>query len=359
MNPFTEQITKKIIDCCELGASDVKISSQEDGGILFRTRVHGEYREIWKIPPAKTKSFTLSIYDALELNPAKADDSQDNRITIGKWDFRVAYAPNIYGMLICLRVIDTEKSFSLDNYSMPDDEKSIIKRNLSKKKGLILVTGPTGSGKSTLLFNALSYLNEPKRSILSIEQPVEYRLKGVDQIPIEEGKRLTFERALRVILRLDPDVILIGEIRDLETAKTAIHAANTGHLVLATLHTNTAMDAVNRLMDMGIEENILKSVLLYVSGQQLIPKQCEACRVPDLEGSAKLEPIIKEKLEAKITTGCDSCDKSGIIGKCLAFESVEWRNGSPTPSPTMIQRATEFARKGDISASELIAMLVD
>ena len=282
-------------------------------------------------------------------------DTIDQNVTLENFDFRVNYLPTKNGGAFVLRVIDTLKKFNLDTYPMPADEKSLLKYVLNKNKGLIIVTGPTGSGKSSLLINGLSSITGQGRNILSVEEPVEYQLEGIRQTEIAEDKPLTFQRALRAILRQDPDVVSVGEVRDRETAETCIKLANKGHLTLATLHTNSAMGAIDALADEGVCPNKLKKALLYISGQMLVPKLCSDCAVDDPEGTEDIEKEFSEKITCKKSLGCSKCNHTGRSGKILLFESVHFKKGKIISSPTMVDRGIKFLKQGVISAKTLLA----
>jgi general secretion pathway protein E len=248
-------------------------------------------------------------------------------------DFRVSCVPTIYGESIVLRILD-KSSIVLDIEKLGFPEDTLIGFNhlIERPHGIILVTGPTGSGKTTTLYCALEKINSPEKKIITVEDPVEYQLKGINQIQVKPSIGLTFSNALRSIVRQDPDVILIGEIRDSETAEIAIHSALTGHLVLSTLHTNDAPSAITRLIDMGMEDFLLSSTIIGILAQRLVRVACPNCREPYSPDPA----IVKEmKLESQRPSdwnvfsvkGCEKCSNTGYWGRTGIFEFLEITDG--------------------------------
>ena len=266
-----------------------------------------------------------------KLNIAERRLPQDGRIKIqmqGKEiDLRVSTTPTMYGESVVIRLLDKENiTFDFDSLGFEEQNQENFIEVLSKPHGIILITGPTGSGKSTTLYTALTYLNTPGKKIITIEDPVEYQLQGVNQIQAKPKIGLTFSSALRSIVRQDPDIIMIGEMRDLETAKIAVQSALTGHLVLSTLHTNDAAGALARLLDMGLDDYLLTSTINGVLAQRLVRKLCMHCRMP----YQALPEVIEEKglsrfmVDGKLTlhhaVGCKECGGIGYSGRMAIIE---------------------------------------
>jgi general secretion pathway protein E len=262
------------------------------------------------------------------MNIAERRLPQDGRIRVTlhgrRVDIRVSTIPTVHGESIVMRLLDRSSVF------LPMERLGFMPRMLArfeklilKPHGILLVTGPTGSGKTTTLYAALDKINSPDRKIITVEDPVEYQLKGVNQIPVKPKIGLTFANGLRHIVRQDPDVILVGEIRDLETAEISIQASLTGHLVFSTLHTNDAPSAVTRLQDMGVEPYLLSSVLEGVLAQRLVRRICQVCRVPHTAAPADIEAL---GVEADPATklfrgrGCEDCRGTGYRGRTGIYE---------------------------------------
>ncbi|MEM9398536.1 MAG: GspE/PulE family protein, partial [Pseudomonadota bacterium] len=257
---------------------------------------------------------------------------QDGRISVRiaghAVDIRMSTLPSAYGERVVLRLLDKQSGqLQLDQLSMPAEVHGGFRRALHSPHGIILVTGPTGSGKTTTLYAGLSEINESARNIMTIEDPVEYMLPGIGQTQVNPKVDMTFARGLRAILRQDPDVVMVGEIRDLETAEIAVQASLTGHLVLSTLHTNTAIGAVTRLQDMGVESFLLSSSLLAVMAQRLVRLLCNECKQP-VEVSAAERELLELPSDDHSTvlyrpTGCPRCNHSGYRGRSAIYEFIE------------------------------------
>jgi general secretion pathway protein E len=236
--------------------------------------------------------------------------------------------PSAHGERVVLRLLDTAAGqLKLSQLAMNEQVLGAYEKYLHSPHGIILVTGPTGSGKTTTLYAGLSHINQASRNILTIEDPIEYMLPGVGQTQVNPKVDMTFARGLRAILRQDPDVVMVGEIRDLETAEIAVQASLTGHLVLSTLHTNTAIGAFTRLKDMGIEPFLLSSSLLAVMAQRLVRLLCTHCREPVAASAAEREILGKAADTADVTIykakGCDKCNYSGYRGRTGIYEMIE------------------------------------
>ena len=310
-------------------ASDVHIEPQERS-MIIRMRIDGVLRDM--VPPArKMQAAVLTRIKILsEMNIAERRLPQDGRFkmkTSGRdIDVRVSSIPTIYGEKIVLRILDTSSaSHDIAELGFAPKLLEEFRTILAQPHGIIIVTGPTGSGKSTTLYSALNYLKDPTRNITTVEDPVEYRLAGINQIQIKHQINLDFAKCLRAILRQDPDIILVGEIRDKETVEIAIKASLTGHLVLSTFHTNDAPSAISRLMYMGIEPFLLGSSLNLVIAQRLVRKICEHCKEPvtlSEEVLRRLNIDLKDNKEAVFYhgKGCNLCGNTGCMGRLPIFE---------------------------------------
>src|SRR5690606_23737521 len=254
---------------------------------------------------------------------------QDGRMSVRlggrSVDLRVSTMPSTYGERVVMRLLDKSAAkLTVDDLGIRHDQRAVLDRLIARPHGMILVTGPTGSGKTTTLYAALQQMDRRDRNIMTVEGPVEYDLPGISQTQINLRAGMTFARGLRAILRQDPDVILIGEIRDGETAEIATQASLTGHLVLSTLHTNTAAGAITRLQDLGVDSFLLASTVRGVVAQRLVCKLCPACRKPvpvdDYQARLLHVDVGTEIFEAR---GCTSCNQTGFIGRQALFELVE------------------------------------
>ncbi|MEM7512621.1 MAG: GspE/PulE family protein, partial [Bacteroidota bacterium] len=260
-----------------------------------------------------------------ELDIAERRLPQDGRINLEvegtKIDIRVSTIPGKYGELVVMRLLTrSQEHLDLNNIGLPEGEKGLYEENIQAPNGIILITGPTGSGKTTTLYATLNLLNTPKKKILTIEDPIEYNLRGINQVQLKEEIGLTFDRSLRAFLRQDPDIIMVGEIRDVDTAQIAIRAALTGHLVFSTLHTNSAWDAVTRLTDMGIEPYLLAASLRMVVAQRLVRVLCEHCKQPSQEVKYMDIQWDLSILEHHVPVGCPHCYYTGYKGRRAVFE---------------------------------------
>jgi type IV pilus assembly protein PilB len=310
-------------------ASDVHIEPQEHS-MVIRMRVDGRLQEM--VPPAKKMKAPIvtRIKILAEMDIAERRLPQDGRFRIKTSgrdvDVRVSVIPTIYGEKVVMRILDAAAaSHNLDQLGFEPGLLEEFKRMLSLPHGIIVVTGPTGSGKSTTLYSALNYLRDPTENITTVEDPVEYRLAGINQIQVKPEIDLDFARCLRAILRQDPDIILIGEIRDKETVEIAIKASLTGHLVLSTFHTNDAPSAISRFLYMGIEPYLLASTLNLVVAQRLVRKICDHCKEPVQLSEQALKRLSIDPEKAKTAVfyhgrGCSNCGGTGYRGRLPVFE---------------------------------------
>jgi general secretion pathway protein E len=326
---FVNQVLK---DAIELRASDIHLEPFEDE-FRIRYRIDGVLQEI--PVPGQLKRFQPAIVSRVKilshLNIAEKRVPQDGRIKIrigdAEVDIRVSVIPMLHGEAVVMRLLRQNATLlGMGELGMDRRELECFRRVLQLPHGIILVTGPTGSGKTSTLYTALNEINDAVRKIITIEDPVEYQLKGVNQIQVNEKANLTFARGLRSILRHDPDVVLIGEIRDQETAQIAVQASLTGHLVFSTLHTNDAPGALTRLVDMGVEPYLVASSLEAVLAQRLVRVLCKHCKQPDNSPTAQtLKAQIGIPANATIyrSVGCRECRNTGFHGRHAIFEWMD------------------------------------
>ncbi len=324
--PIIRLINAMLSEAIKLEASDIHIETFEKH-LAIRFRIDGVLREILR-PQRKLASLLVSRIKVMaKLDIAEKRVPQDGRISLrigGRAvDVRVSTMPSSYGERVVLRLLDKNNvRLELKQLGMVDADRAHIADLIRKPHGIILVTGPTGSGKSTTLYAALSEINTKDRNILTVEDPIEYDLEGVGQTQVNPKVDMTFARGLRAILRQDPDVVMVGEIRDLETAQIAVQASLTGHLVLSTLHTNTAIGSITRLRDMGIETFLLSTSLLGVLAQRLVRTLCPECKQPQpLSEEERLRydlPIGARHLYT--AKGCEACNFTGYKGRTGIYE---------------------------------------
>ncbi len=309
-------------------ASDIHIEPEE-GGVAVRYRIDGVLRQIMKIPRLAGVPLISRFKIIASLDIADRLRPQDGRARVAvngvPVDLRISTLPASLGEKVVVRILDSSRTvLSLDSLGLSPDEAGRIRKLLEYRDGIILVTGPTGSGKTTTLYSAIRHVQSEGVNIVTVEDPVEYRLQGIVQVQVHEKAGLTFAAALRSILRQDPDVVLVGEIRDRETAQIAVQASLTGHLVLSTLHTNDAPNAVTRLIDMGMEAFKIGSALRGVVAQRLLRRLCPTCRAPLGESPPeKLRQWIPEDTVLYQTVGCPECAMTGYRGRFSIVEVLE------------------------------------
>ncbi len=309
--PIIRMLNALLTQAAKDGASDIHIEPYERSSAV-RFRVDGTLREVVQPNKALHAALISRLKIMAELDIAEKRLPQDGRISLrigGRAiDVRVSTLPSSHGERAVLRLLDkAESKFTLEGLGMSGDVLAAYHRLVQQPHGIVLVTGPTGSGKTTTLYASLGRMDTGSTNVLTVEDPVEYELPGIGQTQVNPKIDLTFAKALRAILRQDPDVIMIGEIRDYETAQIAIQASLTGHLVLATVHTNDAVSSVTRLIDMGVEPFLLSSSLLGTLAQRLVRKLCPACKRQDAEGH--WHPV-----------GCEQCSSSGYKGRTGVYE---------------------------------------
>ena len=325
--PAISQVNKTIQRALSIGASDVHFTPQPRG-LVVRGRVDGVVRELAVIPTSQQGAVTSRLKVMGRLDIAERRAPQDGRVAVKAGtqtvDLRMAVLPTKFGEKVTLRVLNQAAApDSLSDLALAKDTEETIRKAISQPFGAVLTCGPTGSGKTTTLYAALQELNVPDRTLMTIEDPVEYVTPGIDQIEVNVRAGLTFARGLRTILRSDPDTILVGEIRDEETAQIAVRAAMTGHLVLSTLHTQTAAAAIQRLTEMGIEPGLLGSTLTCLIAQRLVRRICPDCRETYAAGADELAALGRSGDLGRVLArgaGCTACGGTGYRGRVGLFE---------------------------------------
>ena len=325
--PVIRAVNRLIADAVDARASDIHVEPAEDR-VVIRMRVDGVLVEAPALPPSMRTALVSRIKVMAELNIAERRLPQDGRMRVAvrgnEIDLRVATAPSIHGETVVMRILD-RANLALDFATLGFDAELAdrLRAVLARPFGIVLVTGPTGSGKTTTLYAALSEMNSGSRKILTVEDPIEYRLPGIVQTQVNSAIGLTFSTALRSFLRQDPDVMMVGEIRDLDTAQIAVQAALTGHTILSTLHTNTAAGAITRLLDMAVEPFLLTSTLNAVLAQRLVRRLCDACHVPYQPSATQLAALglgPSEEHSFFKAGGCPRCNKTGFRGRIALIE---------------------------------------
>jgi general secretion pathway protein E len=329
--PVIDLLNRIFREVSTVRATDLHIEPSRNY-VAVRRRVDGRLSEVERLPAQLGRAAVSRLKILTNLNIAEKRLPQDGRarlrIADRDYDIRVATMPTIHGESIAIRFLSSNtQAPELSRIGMSTADMSRFRHELGHAHGMIVVTGPTGSGKTTTLAGALGYLNDPARKIVTIEDPVEYQIAGVNQIQIQPEIGLTFARTLRSLLRFDPDIMMIGEMRDSETASIGVNAALTGHLVLTTLHTNSAAGAVVRLLDLGVQAYLIASTLRCVVGQRLVRKLCPHCKEP-YQATADLMAQLPPSAYAGLTTpltlwrarGCTYCGGSGYSGRAAIFE---------------------------------------
>ncbi|MBK1644999.1 type II secretion system protein GspE [Thiocapsa imhoffii] len=327
--PVIRMVNQLIQKALESRASDIHIEPFADE-LKVRYRVDGILREVDAPPVRSTAAVISRVKIMAKLNIAERRLPQDGRIPIRiqgrELDLRVSTVPTMFGESVVMRLLDKQSvRFDLDALGFDGSPRRRLRDILEKPYGIFLVTGPTGSGKSTTLYTALSRINTEERKIITVEDPVEYQLAGINQIQVKSAIGMTFASALRAIVRQDPDVIMVGEMRDLETARIAVQSALTGHVVLSTLHTNDAASGVTRLLEMGVEDYLLTSTINGILAQRLVRKLCPHCRepyaaLPELAARFDVLGVTHSDLELYRPIGCDACNGTGYRGRLVITE---------------------------------------
>ncbi|MSQ00709.1 MAG: type II secretion system protein GspE [Myxococcales bacterium] len=350
--PIIKFVNSLLSNAVKDRASDIHIEPFEKE-LVVRFRIDGVLYEIVKPPPKLQASIVSRVKIMAGLNIAEKRIPQDGRIRTRfagrEIDLRVSTLPVRHGERVVMRILEKGTVFSLDGVGMAADCLALFREVIQKPHGIVLVTGPTGSGKTTTLYSALAEINAPDLNILTIEDPIEYELRGIGQTQVNPKIELTFASALRAHLRQDPDVILVGEIRDKETADNAVQASLTGHLVFSTLHTNDAATAFTRLIDMGVEKFLVTSSLLAVLAQRLLRRLCPECKVQHIPTDGELAEAGMTRAQVSVSViykakGCPACLSTGYRGRSGVYEFLsvteEVRELVLRNAPT-----TEVARK--------------
>jgi len=381
--PIIRLLNALLSEAIKESASDVHIETFEDH-VTIRFRVDGILREVLEPPRILAPLIISRIKIMARLDIAEKRLPQDGRITLrigGRAvDVRVSTMPTNHGERAVLRLLDKQSAkLDLAELGMEPTLLNLLSDLITKPHGIILVTGPTGSGKTTTLYAGLTVLNDEKRNILTVEDPIEYDLVGIGQTQVNSKINMTFAKGLRAILRQDPDIVMVGEIRDLETAQIAIQSSLTGHLVLSTLHTNSAIGAITRLDDMGVEPFLLASSLTGVLAQRLIRLLCEHCKKPVVASAAECDllgistntpPVIYHAI------GCEKCRHFGYQGRSGVYEMIaiddnlrtmihdraaeqKMRKYSRNLFPSLRQDGYRRVLKGDTSLEEVLRVTSD
>jgi general secretion pathway protein E len=347
--PVIKLINGLIAEAVRIKASDIHVEPYEDR-LAIRFRVDGVLREVLSHSRRAAPLIASRVKVMARLDIAEKRLPQDGRISLAfggrNIDVRVSTLPSRFGERVVMRLLDKDASrLDLDTLGMEEGVLAELRRALAQPNGILLVSGPTGSGKTTTLYAAVTLLNDKTRNILTVEDPIEYGLDGVGQTQVNAKVGMTFASGLRAILRQDPDVVMVGEIRDVETAQIAIQASLTGHLVLSTVHTNSAAAAVTRLRDMGVEPFLLASTLTAVLAQRLVRRLCPSCKEPYRPDAAELALL---GLEADVDRlwrphGCERCSGTGYVGRLGIYEIM--------PVDDEIRRLIhDDARESDLAA---------
>jgi len=330
--PVVRLVDALLSDAVKRGASDVHFEPEE-GFLRFRYRIDGVLRQIRSLHKNYWSAIAVRLKVMAGMDIAETRAPQDGRITLSlsgrKVDFRVSTLPTVHGENIVLRILDRQKGIvALDRLHLKDEELTTLKLMVARPEGIILVTGPTGSGKTTTLYSILNYLNNESVNIMTLEDPVEYPTTMIRQTSASDSSRLDFANGIRAMMRQDPDIILVGEIRDEDTASMALRAAMTGHQVFSTLHTNSALGAIPRLLDIGVKPDILAGNIIGVIAQRLIRRLCQVCREPielgDLERNLLGLKVTDRKQHIFRPKGCQSCENQGYKGRVALMEVLRF-----------------------------------
>ncbi len=328
-HPLVRLVDAILSDAVKRGASDIHFEPEE-GFLRLRYRIDGVLRQIRSLHKEYWSAIVVRLKVISGMNIAEMRAPQDGRITLQvsghKIDFRVSAQPTTYGENIVLRVLDRAKSIVLlDDLGLYNDTFTTLKLTMARPEGIILVTGPTGSGKTTTLYSMLNYRKSEQVNIMTLEDPVEYPMELIRQTSINEVSRMDFATGIRSIMRQDPDIILVGEIRDEDTAEMAFRAAMTGHQVFSTLHTNSAIGTIPRLLDIGVLPDIMSGNIISILAQRLVRKLCRHCKKEKI--ADEIEQIIldqqSENLRIYEATGCPHCDFTGYKGRLAILEILQ------------------------------------
>jgi general secretion pathway protein E len=363
--PIIKLVNHILFQAAKREASDIHIEPFEKE-LRVRYRIDGVMHNVMSPPKRIQGALVSRVKIMANLNIAEKRIPQDGRIDLkiaGKAiDIRVSILPTVFGERIVMRLLDKSRTFGkLTSMGLSDRDFKVLNNAIVKPNGIIYVTGPTGSGKTTTLYSILGELNKPDVNIITVEDPVEYQMDGIGQVAVKDKIGLTFAAALRSILRQDPDVVMIGETRDAETAQIAIQAALTGHLVLSTLHTNSAPASITRLIDMGVEPFLIASSVVLIIAQRLVRKLCEKCKKPYVPTKDLLLSVGLTEKEAKDIVfyqpvGCEDCANTGYRGRLAIFELMEM---SPDVAKLTMERTNTMQLRNQAVADGMTLLIQD
>lgn len=367
ISPYAELFRVAVRAGHEANASDIHFQPSRDG-VAIRFRVFGTMQKWKTLGVEHRQSFLLAVKKEARLQIGVSGRPQDARCTVEGLpiDLRVSLLPTHFGERIVLRLLDGSREFGLEHLGIPAPTLDALRAALNHRNGVILMSGPTGSGKTTTLYSLLCSIDSSAKNVVTLEDPVEYTIDGISQVQVDQ--KVSFAGALRAMLRQDPDVILIGEIRDEETAALAFKAAATGHLVLSTVHANGAVEVINRLLNLGVDRDTIRDNLRFSAAQRLVPKLCPICKeVASSEVVAAAIKAIGRELPAtpggyrvQNTRGCSLCTE-GIVGRVPAIEYLAGQSGidmdsEPKVSVTLQDAALLLAADGQIDVREVASI---
>ncbi|WP_452223480.1 GspE/PulE family protein [Lacinutrix chionoecetis] len=370
-------LEKLIYEAKAIASSDIHFEVYE-AEARVRLRIDGLLVEKYRIPKENYLELVNKVKIKSNLDITEKRLPQDGRINYSDFDIRVSILPTLYGEKIVMRILGKDASnISLDQLGFEVEEKEIYLEGVKNTNGIVLISGPTGSGKTTTLYATLKLLNKIKSNIVTVEDPIEYTLEGINQVQLKENIGLTFTSALRSFLRQDPDIIMLGEIRDAETAKMAIRASLTGHLVLSTIHTNSALGTISRLVDMGVPAFLIAETLNVSVAQRLLRKLCRSCKETQDFNESELPRNYKvpfKIVQQSVARGCEDCYYTGYKGRRAIYEVIpvnkELSNKIKTDAHNIEQNRIESIEKlsdkayklfaaGETSLEEVYAILIN
>lgn len=351
------------------GSSDIHFEVFKESGRI-RFRIDGKLIERYKVKKEDYAELVNKIKINSKLNITEKRLPQDGRINYKDFDIRVSILPTLHGEKIVMRILGRDTSnLTIDKLGMDKEEEVIYLEAVDSSKGIILISGPTGSGKTTTLYATLKLLNKINTNILTIEDPIEYTMEGINQVQLKEDIGLTFSSALKTFLRQDPDIIMLGEIRDEKTAQMAIRASLTGHLVLSTIHTNSAIGTISRLIDMGVPSFLIAETLKISVAQRLVRKLCNHCKVESNNKDIKIKNIdLKEIQHNYLPKGCDKCFYTGYKGRIAIYEFIPVtqkvvelikKDYNKLDYKRLSKKAIKLVNKGITSIEEVYPILIE